>query len=474
MLTQIEIDGFKTFKDFKVELAPFQVIVGPNGSGKSNLFDALELLSRFASKDLRSAFQDMRGDADDLFTLLPDGKHVDRIRIAVEMLVDKKVEDRWGREAELKYKRFRYEIEVVARPVGDTSSPDELLITHELLRAISPSKDTWGKKHNIPLRDDWKYFIQTYQPGTKSLSASRSKEQFDMNEETLIELAFDTDTPMKGIPQSFSAAKMQSSALSSVNDIHYPHAFAVREELCSLKFLHLNPEELRQPSSVKAPSFLSAEGSNLPTMLQRMQREDKFALNDVSRDLANLVPDVVGVILTKDDILNKYTVWVKYMDGRSFPSSVLSDGTLYLLALAALRNDPQFHGVLCFEEPENGINPSYLKDVAHLLRSLTTDFHDPEQIDEPLRQVLVTTHSTAFISQPDVSDSLLFAFTVTRIEPQKYTIQITEMVPVVTSNTQHMFSTDIDKAQEAYTIHQVEKYLDSESLDEARAKLGRK
>jgi hypothetical protein len=26
MLTQIEIDGFKTFKDFKVELAPFHLI----------------------------------------------------------------------------------------------------------------------------------------------------------------------------------------------------------------------------------------------------------------------------------------------------------------------------------------------------------------------------------------------------------------------------------------------------------------
>jgi len=33
MITQIEIEGFKTFKDFKVELAPFQVIVGSNGSG---------------------------------------------------------------------------------------------------------------------------------------------------------------------------------------------------------------------------------------------------------------------------------------------------------------------------------------------------------------------------------------------------------------------------------------------------------
>lgn len=41
MITQTEIDGFKTFKDFKVKLAPFQVIVGANGSGKSNLTGAL-------------------------------------------------------------------------------------------------------------------------------------------------------------------------------------------------------------------------------------------------------------------------------------------------------------------------------------------------------------------------------------------------------------------------------------------------
>ena len=175
----------------------------------------------------------------------------------------------------------------------------------------------------------------------------------------------------------FRREDVQRTVLSTVTTLQHLHAFAAREKLRSLRFLHLNPEELRQPSSVKAPSFLSVGGGNLPTMLQRMQREDKFALNDVSRDLANLVPDVVGVELTKDDILNKYTVWVKYMDDRSFPSSVLSDGTLYLLALAALRNDPQFHGVLCFEEPENGINPSTLKDVAHFLRRLATDFNDP-------------------------------------------------------------------------------------------------
>src|SRR5437660_11154888 len=87
MITQIEIDGFKTFKDFKVELAPFQVIVGPNGSGKSNLFDALHLLSRLADvDDLRLAFQapdnnpqKLRSDAHELFTALPNGQRTDRL-----------------------------------------------------------------------------------------------------------------------------------------------------------------------------------------------------------------------------------------------------------------------------------------------------------------------------------------------------------------------------------------------------------
>lgn len=125
MITLIEIDGFKTFKDFIVELAPFQVIVGPNGSGKSNLFDALKLLSRLADNDVNTAFQELRGEANELFTILPGGRSVERIRIAVEMLVNRKLKDRGDGEIELigddvalrkevalKYTRLRYELEI--------------------------------------------------------------------------------------------------------------------------------------------------------------------------------------------------------------------------------------------------------------------------------------------------------------------------------------------------------------------------
>ena len=95
MITRIELDCFKTFQEFKLELSPFQVIVGPNGAGKSNLFDAFRLLSRLADADLRSAFHALRGEAGELFMTLPDGQPVDHLRLTVEMLVERQVSDSW-------------------------------------------------------------------------------------------------------------------------------------------------------------------------------------------------------------------------------------------------------------------------------------------------------------------------------------------------------------------------------------------
>src|SRR5947208_2852899 len=153
MITQIEIDGFKTFKDFKVELAPFQVFVGPNGSGKSNLFDALHLLSRLADLDLRTAFQEVRGEAGELFTKLPNGKSVDRMMMAVEMLVDRKVSDDLGEEAELKYTRLRYELEITSRP--DEYGLEQLYVTHESLKSIPQEQDSWCNRHGLSSGNKW-------------------------------------------------------------------------------------------------------------------------------------------------------------------------------------------------------------------------------------------------------------------------------------------------------------------------------
>jgi predicted ATPase len=463
LITQIEIDGFKTFKDFKVKLAPFQVIVGPNGSGKSNLFDALHLLSRLADTDLLSAFQGLRCNAGELFTKLPDGQSVRRMKMAVEMLLDRKVRDRWGVEVVLEDNRLRYELEIT-RHVSE-SGLERLHITHEELRSIPAGMDRWYKKHGIfSQTKKWRYFIETNPLGFP-ISATREPNLPEVPKIPMIRLRVD------GVRRSktFTAEKIEGTVLSGVTNTEYRHAIAAREGLRSLRFLHLNPEALRRPSSTTSQAFLSEDGENLPTTLARMQAEDKFALVDVSRDMADLVPGILTIRLEQDKPSDKYVIYAETSDRRSFSSKVLSDGTLRLLALATLRNDPQFEGILCLEEPENGVHPLRLKNVTRLLREMATDFNDLEQAGEPLRQVLVTTHSPALISQPEVVGSLLFAYTATQMVPGQPTLEVTRMVPVITNKEQSgaIAGTDIDKAEASYTLDEVRKYLDSEVMNDA-------
>src|SRR5690606_20146484 len=67
VLTRIEIDGFKTCKDFTLDVPPFLSVIGPNAVGKSNLFDALQFLRDVTDRGFTVAVQSARGGLEDLF-----------------------------------------------------------------------------------------------------------------------------------------------------------------------------------------------------------------------------------------------------------------------------------------------------------------------------------------------------------------------------------------------------------------------
>ena len=447
-------------------------------------------MSHLADNDLSTAFQGLRGDAGELFTTLPGGKSVDRIRIAVEMLVDRKLRNRREGEIELiaekaalrkefllKFTRLRYELEITLGT--DDYGLERLHVTYESLKSILPDEDNWCKKYGLSSQNNWLpetsgdqgIFIDT-QLTTIAILESLADKSTAEARQPLIYLYPDSDQQER--IRRFYTAEVQRTVMSRVDDTDHPHILAAREELRSLRFLHLNPEALRQSSSTKAFSFLSQDGKNMPTTLARMQAEDEFALTDVSRDMANLVPGILKIRVEQDKPSDKYVIYAETLDQRSFSSQVLSDGTLRLLALAILRNDPQFHGVLCLEEPENGVEPLRLNKMSRLLNEIATDFNDSQQIDEPLRQVLVTTHSPSFISQPDVIDSLLLAFMPLQAgERDSIPLRVTQMAPVIKPDTKLQVETEIDRdrAVEVYTIDMVRNFLSSDTLDKARVKL---
>lgn len=471
MITQIEIDGFKTFKDFKVELAPFQVIVGPNGSGKSNLFDALQLVSQcmIPGNDVYKAMQGIRGEAGELFTKYPDGSTSDTIHIAIEMLVDQKAHFSDGREIDLKFARFRYELEIKSK--AEKNALYQHYTKSHQFKMISPESDNWCEKYHISPNN--KIFQETV-----LLSQANFDEYRNTIPPTLRKKL--KDIQIEDIIAALAKSKANTEDmdffkfLKDASELDYIYSDIAEEELRSLLFYHLNPEALRKRSSTSAPRYLAPDGSNLPATLARIKAEDPLAFQFISHDITSLISDVLSVDVEKYDAIGEYGIHVTTSDKRTFTAQALSDGTLRLLALATLRNDPQFRGTICIEEPENGVQPLYLNKFARLLHDMATDFADPERAEEPLRQVIVTTHSPTFISQPEVIDHLLLATTPTRVSSETQSLlNVTRMEPVITPETLASVNSDSgeDRASKYYTIDIVRQYLDSGTLQQADERL---
>ncbi|WP_073951845.1 AAA family ATPase [Streptomyces kebangsaanensis] len=89
MITRIEIDGYKSFDDFALDLLPLTVLVGANASGESNLLEAVDLLGQLIREPAGQTLVDhaRRGGPKELFWRGPDGAPAGTMRIAAHVLV---------------------------------------------------------------------------------------------------------------------------------------------------------------------------------------------------------------------------------------------------------------------------------------------------------------------------------------------------------------------------------------------------
>jgi len=415
MFTRIEIDGFKSFEDFHLDLRPFSVIVGANAAGKSNLFDALRLLSRLAETDVRTSLQDLRGEPHELFRLKSDGSAARSMRFAIEILLDSNVKDPYGQEKKLANTRIRYEITIERRTVGATGL-EKLYVSHEHASPILKKDDrllrTYGRKHHEALT---RYaFVQRGKKNdflaVEGQGASR-------------EIKIHQDGTA-GRRRSLPLGEAEATALSTIRTAEeFPHLFALREELASLQYLQLDPAAERLPSDLLAPDRLEPNGSNLAKVLARIRAETRTddrpngVVGDIRTELARLVPGVLDLEVERNEAAREYQLFLRMRDDARFSSRVISDGTLRIIALLTMLYDPRHRGVICFEEPENGVHEARVEGVIELLRKSCTDLTiAPEGETTQLTQIIVNTHSSAVLSCLN-PDEIILAETVTVSDP---------------------------------------------------------
>jgi predicted ATPase len=128
----------------------------------------------------------------------------------------------------------------------------------------------------------------------------------------------------------------------------------------------------------------------------------------VANRLSQLVENVRRVSVDVDEKRQLLNIAMTDRHNTEHIASALSDGTLRFLALTVMEADPKSRRLLCLEEPENGMHPLRIAAVIELLRDLAVDQEEVVDVDNPLRQVIVNTHSPSVVAcVPD--DALLLA-----------------------------------------------------------------
>ena len=449
MITYIKINGFKSFQNFEMEFTPLTIIAGANAAGKSNLFDALRLLSRLAEVDrIHTAFrEEQRGEMRELFTQYDEGECAEVMQFEVEMVVNKNITDAWGASGTLKYTRLRYELKI--RHFVNENGLDDLEVIYESLNTIKHKEDSWVRLLPRETLEEWRPKVVTGKRGVPYIHTDTQE-----------------DIPVVIVPQDGKQGNKRSiilkhatrTILSSFDSIDFPHVLAAKEEIQSWRFLQLNPDDLRQPTSKKTgEDTISISGKNLAAALYRIKQNDSYALVEISRKLNQFIPNYTDV-LVKDDVENKqYIIYLRGEDGKEYSSRVLSEGTLRILTLCILEQDEKYTGLLCFEEPENGIHPFRIKTMVELLKDLSTDFLD---IESPLRQVIVNTHSPILVKEVhnwknDKNVSLHFASMRTRVVEvcgKKQKTKVTTILPVEKDGQLTLKFSDQDRKLSLQTV----------------------
>ncbi len=407
MITRLRVNGFKNLRDVDLRFGEFTCIAGPNGAGKSNLFDAIQFLSLTASKTLLEAALALRADG----AMSSDPAHIfcfdhpvgsRRIDFIVDMIVPKIANDELNQQARATFTFLTYELSLIERAVGNGDSGLQMIKENLTYHPWKEAAKLLPFNHSTAWRHSLK---QEPKGGRRDFFISTKSE----DGKTVIQRHQDGGS--SGKPYPYLASHLPRTVLSIANATESPTALCAKREMESWRFLALEASSLRAPDDFTEPNIMDSHGRHMPATLHRLMQTEGLGPvvgESIAQRLTELIENVKGIRVDPDPVRRAYSILVADHSGNEIPARGLSDGTLRFLALSILEQDPLVTGVICLEEPENGIHPKRLPAMIALLKEIAVDTQEPCGDDNPLRQIIINTHSPSVVSEvPD--DSLVIA-----------------------------------------------------------------
>lgn len=333
LIHRLKVSGLLSFgpRGIDLPLEPLNVLIGPNGSGKSNLLEVLALL-RASPTNLPEPVKEMGGVKEWLWK----GPGSPR-RACVDVVVD------------------------------DPHGPQPL-------RHVLEIEDHGGRFEVVDERIE----NETPDPGHADAFFFY---RFARGHPVLADLS----SRNRGLRRD--SVKPEQSILSQVRDPErYPALGWLQEQYEQIRLYRNwsfgpNAAWRREQSAQGRGDVLSDAGDNLALVLSKIRARVKPALLEALGKLYEGIEDI-HISIDGGNVL----LYLEEAGGREIPTTRLSDGTMRYLSLLAILLHPEPPPLVAIEEPELGLHPDLLHQIADLL------------VDASQRtQLVVTTHSRMLV-----------------------------------------------------------------------------
>lgn len=333
LIQRLRVSGLLSFgpRGIDLPMEPLTVLIGPNGSGKSNLLEVLALLQA-APRSLAEPVKRRGG----IWEWLWKGEGSPDAA-TVEAFVD-----RPGREKPLRH------------TMTFVDNGGRLQVTAEEI-ANSEAHDT----------DAGSYYRND--AGRYTLGVPRR----DISE----------------IHGFSSEWKPEESVLSQIRDpLAYPALNLLQEHYERIRLYRnwsFGPSaKLRRDQSAHGTTDSLGDGAeNLALMLSHFKGDTKRQLVEALHELYEGIVDISCPVTG-----GTVALFLEESNERQIPATLLSDGTLRFLSLLAVLLHPTPPPLVALEEPELGLHPDVVAQVAKLLVQASTR-----------TQIVVTTHSRMLV-----------------------------------------------------------------------------
>jgi predicted ATPase len=372
----IHVKNFKSFKELRVDLGKFNVLIGANASGKSNFIRVFEFLRDIARHGLENAIS-LQGGPEYLTNLNFGTAENLSMRVAFSQEAEgesfRVAMSKTGKTAlRVTPLEFTYSFSIAfpKKGAGFEVIDDRLALKGEFrtfgaVRAGSEPRKPRGLGEVVISKDGDRTSVEVMPP------EGLSKEEYEIVPWFLREL-------------------VQRPSLILVEP-----PFFIGRPFEDIAIYDFDPKLPKRATPIIGRADLEEDGSNLAIVLKNI-----IADGERKRRLANflqdLLPFVAGVEVEKfADKSLLFSLRETYAKNQSLPASLISDGTINVTALiAALYFERK--PIAIIEEPERNIHPSLISKLVAMMKDASKG-----------KQIIVTTHNPEVVRHADIRDVLL-------------------------------------------------------------------